>query len=102
MQAMVDEARAADSVPHEIVREWLLALARGERVSPPLSRITGMQAIPLLVPEDADDEIETEQLRAAVERSRAAERRGEVIPHERVRDWLLALAQGERPPAPRP
>jgi hypothetical protein len=35
LQAMVDEARAADSVPHEAVREWLLALARGERSSPP-------------------------------------------------------------------
>ncbi|CAK0742169.1 hypothetical protein CCP1ISM_140015 [Azospirillaceae bacterium] len=35
LQAMIDEARAADSVPHEIVREWLLALARGERPPPP-------------------------------------------------------------------
>jgi hypothetical protein len=36
LQAMIDEARAADSVPHEIVREWLLALARGERPPAPL------------------------------------------------------------------
>ena len=36
LQAMVDEARSADSVPHERVREWLLALARGER--PPAPR----------------------------------------------------------------
>lgn len=35
LQAMVDEARAADSVAHETVREWLLALARGERPPPP-------------------------------------------------------------------
>ncbi|MBF0562232.1 MAG: hypothetical protein HQL37_09470 [Alphaproteobacteria bacterium] len=35
LQAMVDEARAADSVPHEVVREWLLALARGERPPAP-------------------------------------------------------------------
>lgn len=35
LQAMIDEARAdPDSVPHEVVREWLLALARGER--PPI------------------------------------------------------------------
>jgi hypothetical protein len=35
LQAMVDEARVADSVPHEAVREWLLALAGGERSAPP-------------------------------------------------------------------
>lgn len=35
LQAMVDEARAADSVAHETVCEWLLALARGERPPPP-------------------------------------------------------------------
>jgi hypothetical protein len=35
LQAMVDEARVADSVPHEAVREWLLALVRGERSPPP-------------------------------------------------------------------
>lgn len=40
LQAMIDEARAAeaagDVVPHEVVREWLLALARGEDAPPPL------------------------------------------------------------------
>ena len=35
--AAVEEAlRCKESVPHEIVREWLLALARGERPPPPL------------------------------------------------------------------
>lgn len=37
LQAMIDEARADPvSVPHDEVREWLLALARGERLPPPL------------------------------------------------------------------
>lgn len=41
LQAMIDEARAAEdageTIPHEVVREWLLALARGEQIPPPLS-----------------------------------------------------------------
>lgn len=40
LQAMIDEAReaeaAGDVVPHKVVGEWLLALARGEDVPPPL------------------------------------------------------------------
>jgi len=48
-----------------------------------------------------DDDPETTQLRATVEESRAAELRGEVVPHERVREWLLALAEGRREPQPR-
>lgn len=36
LQAKIDAARADPvSVPHEVVREWLLALARGERPPPP-------------------------------------------------------------------
>lgn len=35
LRAIAEEARAADSVPHEAVREWLLALARGERPAAP-------------------------------------------------------------------
>ncbi|HYG89215.1 MAG TPA: hypothetical protein VD978_23485 [Azospirillum sp.] len=52
------------------------------------------------IPDDGD--IETDQLRAAVEEARAAAKRGEVIPHERVREWLLDLAQGKttEPPLP--
>lgn len=45
---------------------------------------------------------ENEQLRAAVEEARAEVARGEVVPHERVREWLLALAQGKRLPPPTP
>jgi hypothetical protein len=48
------------------------------------------------------DDTETAQLRAAVEESRAAERRGEIVSHDRVRAWLLAMAAGERPSPPRP
>ena len=44
-------------------------------------------------PDDSD--FETELLRAAVEEARREVRRGEVIPHERVREWLLDLARGE-------
>jgi predicted transcriptional regulator len=51
---------------------------------------------------DIDDDLETELFRAAVEKSRAAERRGEVVPHEVVREWLLALARGKQPPALQP
>ena len=49
-----------------------------------------------------DDDIELEQLRAAVEEAREEVRRGNVIPHERVREWLLDLAQGKitEPPLP--
>ena len=50
----------------------------------------------------SDDDPETARLRMAVEESRAAERRGEVVPHERVREWLMAVAEGRRPPAPKP
>ena len=51
---------------------------------------------------DPDDDVEMARLRAAVEESRAAERCGEVVPHQRVREWLLALAEGKRSSAPRP
>ena len=53
-----------------------------------------------LDPDEIDEE--TEQLRVAVEEARAAVRRGEHVSHERVREWLLALAAGERPPPPLP
>lgn len=53
------------------------------------------------IPDDSD--IELEQLRSAVEEAREEVRRGEGIPHERVREWLLDLAQGKitNPPLPR-
>ena len=56
-------------------------------------------AVQKIEPEGA---VDMARLRAAVEDSRAAETRGEVVFHERVRDWLLALAEGKRPPAPKP
>lgn len=31
----------------------------------------------------------------------AAARAGRVVPHERVREWLMKLAKGERVPRPR-
>jgi predicted transcriptional regulator len=31
----------------------------------------------------------------------AAVREGRVVPHERVREWLIKLARGEREPPPR-
>ena len=42
-----------------------------------------------------DDDIELELLRAAVEDAREEVQRGNVIPHERVRKWLLMVAQGD-------
>jgi predicted transcriptional regulator len=49
-----------------------------------------------------DDDIELELLRAAVEEAREEIRRGEGIPHERVREWLLDIAQSKmtKPPLP--
>jgi predicted transcriptional regulator len=44
-------------------------------------------------PED-DDVAEREALRAAVERGRADAAAGRVVPHERVREWLLDMAAG--------
>lgn len=49
-----------------------------------------------------DDDPETAQLRQAVEEARAEAAKGDVVPHEQVREWLLALAAGERKPAPKP
>ncbi|RJF84447.1 antitoxin [Azospirillum cavernae] len=50
---------------------------------------------------DNGDDLETEQLRAAVAEARAEVQRGDVIPHDRVREWLLDLAQGKKATAPR-
>lgn len=36
LRAAVEEARSADSVPHERVRDWLLELAQGKKAPPPL------------------------------------------------------------------
>lgn len=55
-------------------------------------------AAPQFVPDD-DDAVEIAQLRAAIEEARAET---ESVPHEVVREWLLALARGERPPPPLP
>lgn len=49
-----------------------------------------------------DDDPETAQLRLAVEEARAEVARGDVVPHEKVREWLLALAAGDRKAAPKP
>jgi predicted transcriptional regulator len=53
-------------------------------------------------PKSKIEEQETERLRSAVEEARAAMRRGKVVPHERVREWLRDLAEGKRTPYPRP
>lgn len=52
-------------------------------------------------PED-DDAAERGALRAAVERGRAAAAAGRVVPHERVREWLLDMAAGGDAPLPQP
>jgi hypothetical protein len=49
-----------------------------------------------------DDDQETELLRAAVEKARESVKQGRVVPHERVRDWLKSLAEGQSTPYPRP
>lgn len=46
-----------------------------------------------------DEDIETARLRAAVEMARSET---DSVPHEQVREWLLALAEGKRPPPPLP
>lgn len=48
---------------------------------------------------DEGDDIETARLRAAVAEARA---NPGSVPHERVREWLLALAEGRRAAPPRP
>ncbi|MBF0354983.1 MAG: hypothetical protein HQL43_07095 [Alphaproteobacteria bacterium] len=40
-------------------------------------------------------------LRVAIEEARESVKRGRVVPHERVREWLKALAEG-RFETPRP
>jgi len=45
------------------------------------------------------DEAEEARLDAEAEADFAA---GRVIPHERVREWLLKLAKGEKAPLPTP
>jgi len=52
---------------------------------------------PALNDMDRDDGLETAQLRAAIEEARAET---DSVPHERVREWLLALAEGRRIPPP--
>lgn len=49
-----------------------------------------------------DDDAETALLEEAVEEARAAQRAGAVVSHERVRAWLLELAEGKRPAPPQP
>ncbi|MBF0269286.1 MAG: hypothetical protein HQL44_11915 [Alphaproteobacteria bacterium] len=48
------------------------------------------------------DDQETELLRAAIERARESVKRGRVVSHERVRDWLKALSEGREVPCPAP
>lgn len=65
---------------------------------------------PALVFDDFDDspgspfEFDVEAYRAAVRVGIAQADRGEayLVPHERVREWLLALVRGERRSPPRP
>ena len=47
---------------------------------------------------EPEDEAEAARLDAEAEAAVAA---GRVVPHERVRQWLLKLARGEREPPPR-
>jgi predicted transcriptional regulator len=48
-----------------------------------------------------EDEAENEAYRKAVDEGIAAADRGDVVPHERVRRWLLQIARGEfRVPLP--
>jgi predicted transcriptional regulator len=56
---------------------------------------------PLLASPEDDDVAEREALRAAVERGRA-DVAGRVVPHERVREWLLDMAAGGDAPLPEP
>jgi predicted transcriptional regulator len=49
-----------------------------------------------------DRDVEAEALDRAVAQAREAVARGRVVPHERVRVWLLDLARGHRTPRPRP
>jgi predicted transcriptional regulator len=46
------------------------------------------------------DDQETAQLQQAVDEARAATAQGRVVSHEKVRDWLLSLATGERKAPP--
>ena len=48
----------------------------------------------------AEQEAEYAALAAAVEESRLAAERGEVISHELVGTWLDAIVRGENPPLP--
>lgn len=57
---------------------------------------------PLPASPDGDDAAEREALRAAVERGRAAAAAGQVVPHERVREWLLDMEAGGDAPLPQP
>jgi hypothetical protein len=48
------------------------------------------------------DDAELEALRRAVAEADAAAQAGRVVSHDRVRPWLLDLAQGKRSPRPKP
>jgi len=50
----------------------------------------------------SDEEAELEALRCAVEEGIAAADAGRVVSHERVRTWLLNLAQGKDVDPPEP
>jgi predicted transcriptional regulator len=50
----------------------------------------------------SDFEPEDEAVAARLDaEAMAAARAGRVVPHERVREWLMKLAKGERVPRPR-
>jgi len=48
------------------------------------------------------DEIDEEVEARAIEEARADVAAGRVVSHERVREWLLRLARGEKVPPPTP
>jgi hypothetical protein len=65
---------------------------------PTSPKLAGMSTEPDARPED--DELEA--LKRAVREADAEVERGEFVEHDRVREWLLRLAQGSREPAPEP
>lgn len=65
-----------------------------------LGAMTSARPLPAS-PEDEDAD-EREALRAVVERGRADAAAGRVVPHERVREWLLDMAAGGDASLPQP
>jgi predicted transcriptional regulator len=62
------------------------------------SKLSGEMDQPVSIFDEIDEEIEAR----AIEEARADVAAGRVVPHERVREWLLRLAKGEKVPPPTP